>query len=43
MKKPTAYKDAIGVIDESDEQRIRDDLKAMGCLETLFFAGRRLC
>lgn len=34
MKKPKAYKDAIGVIDESDEQRIRDDLKAMG-----FFKG----
>lgn len=30
MKKPKAYKDAIGVIDESDEQRIREDLKAMG-------------
>ncbi len=29
MKKPKAYKDAIGVIDESDEQRIREDLKAM--------------
>jgi hypothetical protein len=26
MKKPKAYKDAIGVIDESDEQRIREDL-----------------
>ncbi len=34
MKKPKAYKDAIGVIDESDEQQIRDDLKAMG-----FFKG----
>lgn len=34
MKKPKAYKDAIGVIDESDEQRIREELKSEG-----FFKG----